>query len=376
MDHGRTKFRHGLHKICDPNKATAKPVLPLVARPSRRAQIYADFELERLNILREENPLAEDATEEAIAERAELLDNIALADADDQHQQDLEIWRIQAKNRETQYENLAKESLEFFGFMWQHLKTACRLALEEKYGKDHFEGEDPKILADAIREHFIGREKGAEGNLYAVEAARRRYHAITQHFHESVSTFKERCGQELEILIRQEVLSNDVEYPPGTNITDEKFKMFTERMKVQHFIYGLSSVKFEEWKRQMLWEPKMYPMPETMSEAYRQAVNWEEQFKLKQEKEDNPPVKAGVYVSKEAGKKPGYKTTEYDIDGSKICWRWRDSKKCDRGKDCPFSHKPAVGADKTDESAKDQITKAAKEVKFDVGGGPVGQKKA
>ena len=97
--------------------------------------------------------------------------------------------------------------------------------------------------------------------------------------------------------------------------------MFTERMKVQHFIYGLSSVKFEEWKRQMLWEPKMYPMPETMSEAYRQAVNWEEQFKLKQEKEDNPPVKAGVYVSKEAGKKPGYKVTEYDIDGSKISWR-------------------------------------------------------
>ena len=380
VDHGRTKYRNGLHKLCDPEKETPKPVIPQVQRPSRRGQIYTDLEDERINILRQENLLDEDAAPEEMAAHEEWLRSIAVLDADDQFQTELEIWKIKAKQREEKCQEVVRDSLEMFGHMWQHLTPACRLALEEKYGKDHFSSEDPKVLADSIREYFIGREKGADGNQMAVEAARRRYQIIEQRFDESVAAYQARIAQEQEILIRQEVISNVIEYEPGTNIRAEKQKTFSEPVRVQHFVFGLNPIKFEEWKRQLTWSPNMYPMPDTMQEAYRQAVDWEEQFKLKHKKGDGyPGIKAGVYVSKEGagGKKhkPTYRPAEFDSNGVKICWKWRDTKTCDRGKDCPFSHNKPVAANS---EKNEQINKAAREVKFDppmAGGGPSGPKK-
>jgi hypothetical protein len=378
VDHGRTKYRNGLHKVCDPDAETAKPVIGHLARPSRRAQVYQDYELERRHILGEENPLVENATADQIAERNLSLNAAAVADTDDQYQTDVDLWKLRAKHIEDRHEEMTKDCLEMFGYMWQHITKPARLALEEKYGKQHFQCEDPKVLADAVREHFIGREVGADGNELAVENARRRYATIKQKFDQPVSTYAMQIVHDFEVLMRQEVISNTTVYPPGTNIREEKMKYFTEKVKVQHFICGLNDTKFKEWKSQLLWSPRLYPMPDTMQEAYRQAVDWEEQYNLQnknsQNRDDRAGIKQGVFVSREGsgGKKPGYKTTEYDINGEKICWKWRDTKTCDRGKDCPFSHKPA--ADTKYDPVKDQINKASKEVKFDLasaaGGGP------
>ena len=374
VDYGRTQYRHGLHKLCDPDSPQPKPVVEQISKPNKRAQVYVDYELEVLNQLRVDNPAAEDATEEELAERETVLAERASFEMDHQWQEDVDMWKLKAKHREDKHEDLIKDSLEMFGYMWQHLTIACRTQLEEKYGKPHFQEEDPKVLADSIREYFIGRQAGAEGNLLAVETSRRDFHSIEQRFDQTVSSYWNHINQSCEVLIRQEVTSNVVEYPAGTNVREEKLKKWPERERVQHFICGLHPVKFQEWKKQLQWHPELHPFPDTMSEAYKQAVDWEEQWRLNQKRSGGSgpdKEKAGVYAAQIQTR-----NSEYDADGVKLCWKFRDTKSCSRGDDCRFSHKPAAPSGKQggNQPLKDQVSKAAKEVKFDqnsaAGGGP------
>ena len=393
MDHGRTVWRNGMHKLCDPDASHPKPVVEQMAKPNRRSQVYVDYETERLNILRNEYPLAEDATEDEAAEREDVLAGEAASDVEHQWSEDVDIWKLKAKHREDRSVEIARDSLEMFGFMWQHLTPTCRLQIEERYGKPHFAGEDPKVLADAIREYLIGREVGAEGNQISVEKSRRRYQSIKQGEDQSVSSYSIHIAHEFEVLIRQEVLSNTVQYPAGTNIREEKLKRWPEHERVQHFIYGLDKVKFLDWKNDLTWKPEQNRMPQTMSEAYKQAVDWEEKWKLepgassKYKSSESDRERAGVYVSRIATqKKKTFRPAEFDVAGAKLCWKYRDTKSCDKGKDCPFSHKPVAtggkhGGKHGEDPMRGHVIKAAREVKFvdpddpsAAGGGPVPKK--
>jgi hypothetical protein len=276
------------------------------------------------------------------------------------------MWQEEWKEYKKDSIGMDRDTRSLYGSLRTYLDEGTRRIIETEKGHDLWGYEDPVQLRDAIIAVFLTKNNGSVGNALDAEAQRTHFGNIKQRYGQSATEFLSYWKEQLKSL---EVMER------STGMTAVKFEeLWSEKRRVESFISKLDKEQGGYWLSGFRY--RGLPLPETMEEAFQQAVNAEKEYNSTSKPRSYETVNA--YATQQKTYRRSYAQAagggagswrprkQRDAEGNLVCLDYLRRRKCDYGDSCKFSHKPPVTNDnQKGKEQDDMIEKAAKQTSQD-----------
>ena len=256
-------------------------------------------------------------------------------------------YREDVKEYNRKSEIIETETRAMFYSMKGYTTEDAQREIESRTGKDIWMNEDPKELAEAVKEVFLANNEGFEGNELDADHHDTRFRNISQRHGQSVSQFYNYFLQQFQALRVTEL---------STGKTEDEFDAYwTEKRKSVLFINRLDETRGGEWLRGFKFRGKK--LPETLDEAYKEACNAEKEYQSVH-RQQHQYERINTFHGAQRNDGHGNGVRNYsravstgsgklevweDAEGNPTCHDYRrNPEDCTYGDLCKFSHKPAV----------------------------------